>query len=64
MTAGTKHDEIGDLRNPALFGLGQGNPVMGLDDLDSVELERLDTTGLAEELAAVGLGKGCLGVTG
>ena len=37
---------------------------MGLDDLDAVDLERLNATGLAEELAAVGLGKGSLGVTG
>lgn len=37
---------------------------MGLDDFDAVDLERLDATGLAEELATVGLGKGCLGITG
>jgi len=37
---------------------------MGHVDFDAVDLERLDATGLAEEFTAVGLGKGCLGVTG
>ena len=36
---------------------------MGLDNLDAVDLERLDATGLTEELATVGLGEGCLGIT-
>ena len=52
MTAGEKHDKIGDLRDPALFGLGQGNTMMGLDYFDAVDLKRLDATGLAEELTA------------
>ena len=38
MTAGAKHDEVGNLRDPTLFGLGQGDAVMGLDDLDAVDL--------------------------
>ena len=64
VAAGAEHDEVRDLRDPTLFGLGQGNTVMGLDDFDAVDLEWLDATGLTEELASVGLGKGCLGVTG
>ena len=64
VTAGAKHDEVGDHRDPSLFGLGQRYAVMGLDNLDAVDLERLDATGLTEELATVGLGEGCLGVTG
>ena len=63
MAARAEHDEVGDLRDPALFGLGQGNPVMGFDDFDAVDLERLDATGLTEELATVGLGERSLGIT-
>jgi len=64
VTGWAEHDEVGDLRYPALFGLGQGGAMMSLDNLDAVDLERLDATGLTEQLATVGLGKGCLGVTG
>ena len=52
VTTRAKHDEIGDLRDPALFRLRQRDAVMGLDNLDAVDLERLDATGLAEELTA------------
>ena len=64
VTAGAKHDEVGNLRNPSLFGPGQGDAVMGFNHFDAVDLERLDATGLTEELTTVGLGKSGLGVTG
>ena len=52
VAARAKHNKVGNLRDPTLFGLGQRNSVMGLDDFYAVDLERLDATGLAEELTA------------
>ena len=52
VTAGAEHEEIRNLGHPTLFGLGQGNTMMGLDYFDAVDLKRLDATGLAEELTA------------
>ena len=49
VAAGAEHGEVGDLCHPALFGLGQGNAVMGLNDFHAIDLERLDATCLAEE---------------
>ena len=63
VAAGAEHDEVGDLRDPALSRLRQRDAVMGLDNLDAVDLERLDAAGLTEELAAVGLGKCGLSIT-
>lgn len=37
--------------------------MMNFDDLDAVDLERLDATGLTEELPTIGLGKDRLGMT-
>ena len=41
MAAGAEHDEVGDLRHPALFGLGQRDTVMGLNHFDAVYLDEL-----------------------
>jgi hypothetical protein len=56
LTAGAEHDEIRNLGHSALFRHRQGDAVKGLYHFDDVELERLDATGLTEELATVGLG--------